>query len=146
MNRSLEAVGKMPPNDPHLDVKLKLYGLLIDQFQKYNTILWQAPAALVAANTFALDRLRDKPSILLALAIFNGAFIYALWRVVGASRRIIDTMKTAQEDLLRDFPSYIPKFNERAGRSPELLLIVMWVLDGGVALYAVWNLLRTARP
>jgi hypothetical protein len=57
----------MLPNDPHIEVKLKLYGLLIDQLQKYNSILWQAPAALLVANILALDRLAGKPSILLAV-------------------------------------------------------------------------------
>jgi hypothetical protein len=34
----------MPPHDSDADMKIKLYGLLIDQLQKYNSILWQAPA------------------------------------------------------------------------------------------------------
>jgi membrane protein implicated in regulation of membrane protease activity len=78
--------------------------LLVDQLQKYNPIVWQAPAALLAANILALDKLllssevstASKPWVLLALGAFNLAFIFALYletAAVHARRRVYEQLR-----------------------------------------------------
>lgn len=67
------------PGPQAIEMEQKLYALLVDQLTKYNTIIWQFPTALLAANAFAIDKAHDKPLallVLLVLALANFSFAY----------------------------------------------------------------------
>jgi hypothetical protein len=121
----------MPPHDSELNTEIRLYSLLIDQLQKYNSILWQAPAALFTANLLALGgKLLDQPSTAIAVAIFNGAFILALYRIVRAQETLIKTMRASEKALRNtDFQTYVPNFEESRFYSVTIFLVVMALLD-----------------
>ena len=70
-----------------LDNQIKLYALLVDQLQRYNTIIWQFPTALFAANVLAVDRLANQPLWLLFVALLNLSMIFGFKRIFDEAER-----------------------------------------------------------
>lgn len=118
------------------DDEIKLYLALVDQIQKYNTILWQAPTALVAANLFARDRLAAEPPIIVILALVNGALIFAFYRLVLQQGILIDTTRRSETQLRESYGTYIPNFEESGISARRLAVWTLVVAD--VALFA-WH-------
>jgi len=135
----------MPDDTKFDDSKLKLYNLLVDQIQKYNAIIWQAPTALVAANFFALDKFLGNAALLLVLSIFNGVLIYAYHRMVIQQRAVIDATRKAEDDIKKIYPAFIPKFRRAGIRAPSLLVYSLWVLDLCLLIYAITQLFTKLR-
>jgi hypothetical protein len=119
------------------DNQIKLYALLVDQLTKYNAIFWQAPA-LVAANVAVLDRaLKPWPLVAVALAIFNGAMIWAFWRMVIRQSEITAATEEAEKVLGADHPKLVPTFGKSGVSSRIMLVATMTVLDVGLLAYAL---------
>lgn len=135
----------MPEDITMDDSKLKLYNLLVDQIQKYNAIIWQAPTALVAANFFALDKFLCNSALLLVLSIFNGVLIYAYHRMVIQQRAVIDATRKAEDDIKKIYPAFIPEFRRAGIRAPSLLVYSLWALDLCLLVYAVIQLCTKLR-
>jgi hypothetical protein len=51
---------ELAPKDV-LDSQIKLYALLVEQLQRYNTIIWQFPAALLGVNLVVVTPLASQP-------------------------------------------------------------------------------------
>ncbi|MFA6922210.1 MAG: hypothetical protein WC216_10225 [Gallionella sp.] len=120
------------------DTQLKLYAMLVDQLQKYTTIFWQFPTALLAANAFVLDKFLAQPFMMLALAIIDGVLAYALHRLVIQQRTIISATK-ASEAILREstYEAFIPKFSNTRVRAPLLIVYVLWTLTSALLVLAI---------
>lgn len=131
---------KNPLNLEENDNKIKLYNLLVDQIQKYNTIIWQVPTALVAANFFALDKFLGNPTLLLVLSIFNAVLIYAYHRMIIQQRAIINASQNAEDELKKVYQTFIPEFHRAGIRAPSLLAYSLWVIDFYLFVYAVIQL------
>ena len=132
-------------DDAVFDAEIKLYATLVDQVQRYNSIFWQAPVALFAANVLSLAHLQTKPAFLLAAALFNAAFLFAFYRLVLTQRALIKTTKTAEATLRQRFPECIPTFDAHAVpvRAPIALLSLLAFLNLCLAMYAAAALYRT---
>lgn len=120
--------------------KIKLYSLLIDQIQKYNTILWQFPTALVAANFFAINNLLKYPYLLLCLSILNLSLIFAFTRMVKTQRAIIDTTKKAEVEMIKQFPLFVPEFPQPNLQAPAVMRDILWILAIVLFFYSVLDL------
>ena len=104
------------------DDDLRLYLALVDQIQKYNTILWQVPTALMAANLLALDRFANNGGVLLVLAIFDAVLIFAFYRLVQQQSILIRTSRQAEKALSGAHAQYVPAFPERSISARWLLV------------------------
>lgn len=131
-----------PPEPEKND--LDLYKLLVDQIQKYSTIVWQFPTALFAANTLAVDKFLKSPQLLLALAIADVALVFAFQRLVSHQRTVIDAARKA-EAILRQtkVAALIPDFRAPTIRATTVTLIALWAMTGALAIYAAAQLLVT---
>lgn len=116
--------------------KISLYACLVDQLQKYNSIIWQAPTALLAANAFAIDKWSTNPVFLLAVAIFNGALIFAFHKMVRQQQVIIEATRSAEKELKKSFPEFIPVFVESIIRAPSVMVLTLAVLDVALLVYS----------
>ncbi|SRR6266542_5352440 len=123
----------MPDETKLDDTQVKLYGTLVDQIQKYSTILWQFPTTLLAANAFAFDKFLALPWALLALAVVDGVLTYALYRLVRAQRAIIDA-SSAVEEMLRktSYSTFIPQFKRGGVRAPPLIVYTFCLLTAAL--------------
>ena len=119
------------------DNQIKLYALLVDQIQKYNSIIWQVPTALIAANFFAIDRFSSNPWPLLALFVFNSVLIYAFHRMVTQQRAVISAAKYSEVELRKVYDAFIPSFSDAKVRAPRLFVISLGVLNACLFVYAI---------
>ncbi len=118
---------------------IKLYTLLVDQVQRYNSIFWQAPAALLAANVISLGALAAKPAFLLGLTVFNAVFIFAFHKLVFTQRFLIKATKSAENRLRDRFPDFIPTFEDHPLpiRAPGMLVGMLAFLNFCLLAYAL---------
>ena len=114
---------------PAEDNQINLYLALVDQIQKYNSIVWQAPTALLAANILALDKFSSNPFMLLVLSIFNATLIFAFYKMVAQQRTIIDASKAAEEILKATWPNFVPQFKKSKVSAPHLFVWTMGLLN-----------------
>ena len=126
------------------DTELKLYTLLVDQVQKYSTIVWQFPTALLAANTFAIDKFLQIPVLLAGLSAADVALVFAFYRLVQHQRTVIESARLA-EDKIRLLPigSYIPKFTPPSLRATTVTLAVLGIMTALLAFYSVGKIMQT---
>lgn len=119
---------------------IELYSLLIDQLQKYNSILWQFPIAIMAANTFALDKLLEQPLILLCVAVIDAVLIYALRNLVRQQQAIISATKSVEENLKKTIHrKAIPNFESPIVRAPPL---IVYALSAGTLILMIYSLVK----
>lgn len=134
----------MNNKDKELENKIKLYNLLVDQIQKYNTILWQFPALLSAANFVILPQLLKYPVLLVALPILNFPLIYAFRRMIGRQQTIILCTKEVEKDLRRSYKkyiNYIPDFKAYGLPAPQLFFWTFLIFDLLLLFYSIEKLL-----
>jgi hypothetical protein len=125
------------------EAQIKLYTLLVDQVQKYSTILWQFPTALLAANSFAIDKFLGKSVLFVGLAVVDVALVYAFQRLISHQRAVIDAAKKAEEDLRKTkLSSYVPTFHTPTLRASDITLGVLWLMTAALAFYSVSELIR----
>ncbi|HAK88076.1 MAG TPA: hypothetical protein DHV16_03005 [Nitrospiraceae bacterium] len=116
---------------------IKLYTTLIGQLQKYNTIIWQGPTALIAANSFALEKFHSNPLLLCVLAIFNTVIIYSFHRMIIHQKAIINATKKAEKKLGKIFPHFIPEFSETKVSAGTFLIWTLSIFDIALFIYAI---------
>ena len=131
---------EMTSNPKPDDNQIKLYALLVDQMQKYNSIIWQVPTALIAANFFAIDKFISNPVLLFALTVFNTVLIYAFHRMVTQQRAIIDAARRSETELKETYSTFIPSFSETKMRAPRLFVIALGALNVCLFIYAIYLL------
>ena len=136
----------MTQNEEPSDNLIKLYAILIDQLQSYNNLIWQIPAALVVANFVALDSSDYNPWACLALAVFNGAMVYAFYKMVVRQRSIVIATKAVERRLSEDYGDGIPKFRKHKISAPRLVLGVLAALDLLQLAYALALVLGIVAP
>ena len=127
----------MSENTKPDDSQLKLYGLLVDQLQKYNSLIWQVPTALVAANIFALDKLAGRPFALLAVWLFNAALIFTFYKMVMRQRAVITAAQSAEAQVRQAWPHFIPTFTPSKVPAPSLFVWTLVLLDALLLIYCV---------
>lgn len=110
------------------DTAIKLYSLLVDSLHKYNSVIWQIPAALLAVNTFALDKFSKDGVLLLALAFFDIALVYTFQRMVTSQQKIIAAARKAENEFKKNYDALIPEFKEGCLRAPKVMVFVLWFL------------------
>jgi hypothetical protein len=141
MEEEVKSEGKLT------DIRLRMYGLLVDQLQKYNSIIWQAPTALVVANILALEKLVGHPILLLCVWIFNWAFIIAFYRTVTRQKTIITTTRRAESALRQEqgFSDFIPDFGTSSTWSigaPRLLALILIFVNALPLIHCVFKHIR----
>jgi hypothetical protein len=122
------------------DDKIRLYLALLDQLSKYNTIVWQVPTALAAANLIGLDRFMGKPWVLLILALFDAVLIFAFYKLVLQQCAIIRAIQDAEAELSVTYPKYIPRFARPRISSRWLIVGMLAAADIALAVYALARL------
>ena len=110
------------------DTSIKLYSLLVDQLHKYNSVIWQTPAALLAVNTFALDKFSDSGVLLLALVLFDAALVYTFQRMVAHQQEIIAAAQKTETKFKKDYDALIPEFKKGCLPAPKVMVFVLWFL------------------
>jgi len=128
------------PTEPKSD-HLQLYGMLIDQLKTYSNYFWQFPLALVAANSFAIDKFSAHPIILLFLSLLDAVFVYALHRMVSNQKAIIKAAQKAEVELRKTTAAgYLPDFPSGGLSAPTMLVCALGILTGIFFLYSVLSL------
>ena len=111
LNRWSHSGGKMSNAIRPDDTQLKVYTMLVDQIQKYNTILWQFPAAVLAANFLALDKFSPRPHILFCVAALDCILAYVFQRLVAQQKAIIKASRNMESVLkLTSYAEFVPNF------------------------------------
>ncbi len=103
MHEPVEPTPALLPKDM-LDSQIKLYSLLVDQLQRYNTIVWQLPTALLALNLVVVGQLANQPGQpwwLLGVAAFDGSMVYGFRKIVMRQSALIRATKLAEDRLRR---------------------------------------------
>ena len=140
--RKIKIRGHHMANEKAIDEnQIKLYGILVDQLQKYNTIIWQIPTALVAANFLAIDKFHSNSPLLLALSLFNASLIYVFQRMIAQQRAIIKATKSAEAKIKNRYATFIPTFPSKVVPAPKIFLCVIWLLNTVLLLYSVIGIL-----
>lgn len=124
-----------------VDNQIKLYGFLVDQLTKYNTIIWQIPTALFVANILVLDKMISTPYFILPIIIFNGSIIFAFYKMIIQQRTIIDSVKKAESELKVEYPNFIPDFKVSKVRATWLFLWTLSLLNLSLIIYFLYLIL-----
>jgi hypothetical protein len=127
----------MYDNKEDQDNRIKLYNILVEQLQKYNTVIWQIPTALVAANFLAIDKFLSRPFLLFAISIFDAALIYVFQRMLVQQRAIISATQQSEKELREDFRPFIPDFPKKKINAPTIFLATLWILNAALFAYSV---------
>ncbi len=90
---------------------LELYRIYSDDKQRYDTIIWQFPTALVTVNILAINFFLDKPYLLLFISLANFVLLHSLFKHVYHQKAIIKALKTIGDKLREcNFGDIIPNF------------------------------------
>lgn len=119
------------------DNQIKLYSILVDQLTKYNTIIWQIPTALFAANILVLEKMISKPYFVLTIFIFNSSLIFAFYKMIVQQRAIIDSVQNAEKTLKAVYPDFIPEFKVSKVRAPRLFVWTLSLLNMSLFAYFI---------
>jgi len=110
------------------DIQIKLYSLLVDQLHKYTSVIWQIPAALLAVNTFALDKFSDSGVLLLGLVFFDAALVYTFQCMVARQQEIIEAAQKTEAQFKKTYNALIPEFKKGWLPAPKFMVFVLWSL------------------
>ena len=125
------------------DNKMKLYGYLIDQLTKYNTIIWQIPTALFAANILVLDKMISKPYFIITIVIFNSSLVFAFYKMIVQQRAIIEAVRKAEKSLRVNYIDFIPNFKISKIRATWLFVWTLGSLNLILFLYSIYLIRNT---
>lgn len=104
----------MSENTYDVDNILKLYGIYSNDLQRYNTIIWQFPTALVTVNIFAINFFIDKPHFLLFIPLVNFVLLHALFKHTHHQQAIISALRKIEVKLQKHYDrDMIPNFEIR---------------------------------
>lgn len=120
------------------DSQLKLYGFMIDQLTKYNTIIWQIPTALFAANILVLDKMINRPYVIMAIILFNTSLIFAFYKMIVQQRAIIDSVRKAENVLKVKYQDFIPNFKASKIRATWLFVWTLSTLNLSLLIYTFY--------
>lgn len=126
----------MTDNDSSKDDenKLKLYTLLIEQFLRHQTTIWQIPAALVFGNFVVIGTFPTNPIALSALGVFNSALIFVFYRMIKGQQSIIEAIEKAQ-DKLKTLSDFLPIFQKHRFKARDFFMVVLVTLEICLFLY-----------
>lgn len=119
----------MNSNSYNTEELLKLYSLCTEQLKYYNSLIWQFPTALATLNFVAYNFFKDKPEPLLILSILNFAMLYALFRHILNSKKIIGSTQKIELHLKDSFGEMIPVFDRPRIKATTVILITFLVLN-----------------
>lgn len=111
--------------------------MLVEQLHRYNTIFWQFPLALGAANLVAIQAYVRTPPLMLVLALISAPLIYALYKMYRTQDAIIRATRKAEEELRKHAPDFIPEFSPRWASAMPVVVVVLAILDIALLLYGV---------
>jgi hypothetical protein len=129
-----------------IDYILKLYAIYSDDLQRYNTLIWQFPTALVTFNILAINYFISRPHFLFFIPLINFMLIHALSKQIYNQRAIINALRKIEEKLRKYYDSgMIPEFEIKSKvlkiKSAFLLLYGLLILNILFFFYTIWKLL-----
>lgn len=127
-----------------MDEQVRLYSLLVDQIQRYNSIVWQVPTGLVAADVVALQQLNDRPLAMFGVALVSGTLTFAYYRMVVSQGILIRAARAAEAQLRDQYVGFVPNFPNAPVSSRWLIVAALVLFNVGLVIYAVMQLLRLA--
>lgn len=119
------------------EIRLKLYALLVDQLTKYNSIIWQFPTALLAANALIIAKSIGHWLPIALLGVVNIPFAHAFHRLIRAQNALIASAKVAESVLLKEHPDFVPIFPTGGLRATTLMRCLMWLVPCGLLTYSL---------
>ena len=137
----------MSENMNNVDNILKLYGIYSNDLQKYSTIIWQFPTALVTVNILAINFFIDKPQLLLFIPLVNFVLLHSLFKQVHIQRALINALRKIEGKLREHYDQdMIPNFEVKNWilkiRSALLLSYSLLILNTVFLFYILWWLLH----
>jgi hypothetical protein len=122
------------------ETELKLYSILVKQFQGYQSLIWQIPTALLVANFFVLEKFYNKSIPLIAL-LFNFGLIFVFQRMIINQHLIMMSLRSAEKKIRDNFPDFIFPFKKKKRSNASLIfLFIMWALEIGLGLHITVNI------
>jgi len=134
------------PDEPTFDERARLYSLLIDQLQRYNSIVWQVPTALMAADVIALQQLQDRPIAMLGVSQVSLVLSFAYYRMVRQQGAIIQATQQAETSLRETHNAFIPQFSQSVVSARWLIVLGLTVFNIGLVVHALRGLAVPVPP
>jgi len=131
----------MKKQDNSSEDQIKLYEMLVNQLQRYHSIIWQIPTALLVANIVAIDKFLLHPFFLFCLSLFNYILIYIFHRMIVQQKAIIKATQLAENKLRKQFPDYIPSFPKKKISSTVYFRCSLVVLNSILFAFSVYPFL-----
>ncbi len=133
---------------PIVDLKT-LYGWYADENHKYNTLIWQFPAAIVALNILAVDKLGFGPLLLLILWALNNVLLVCVAKHVYHQYCFTSALKKINNKLINSHSGLDVVCFPKHGWFFIFIIPAGWFLVGSLVLFnqtyavvAVWKLLH----
>ena len=126
---------------------IDLYGWYSDENHKYNTLIWQFPAALVGLNLLALDRKAfvTNPKAMLVMFVLNLVLLLCVAKHVYHQRCFTKSLQALADIFKLERPALPVVEFPRTGINSLSRLPVTWVLFWSLFLMNflyVWAILR----
>lgn len=134
--------------DPIVDVKT-LYTWYSDENHKYNTLIWQFPAAIVALNILAFEKIGSSAWLLLAMWLINTVLLSCVAKhayhqkcFTSALQSINDVIRKRHPELdVVSFPEDGMYFFFRRFKAAWFLVAALALFNQVYLALAVWRLL-----
>lgn len=132
-------------NDNRIDRILQIYKIYSDDNQKYMSIIWQFPAAIISINIISINYFLNKPQVLLLISFANFALLHALFKQVYHQKAIINALKQIEVSLREYYyENMIPDFETQNRilkiKSANLLKYTLLVMNIAFLLYILYSL------
>ena len=121
-----------------IDEQIRLYSLLVDQLQRYNSLIWQIPTGLLVANVLAIDKFQFNSCFLFCLSVFNYVLIYIFHRMLVQQEAIKKATQLAEKKLKKLFPDYIAEFPQKHISSTVYFRFILVILNTILLAFSIY--------
>ena len=98
-------------NGDNIDGILQIYKIYSDDNQKYMSIIWQFPAAIISINIISINYFLNKPQILFFISLANFVLLHSLFKQAHHQKVIINALKKIEVSLREHYDkNMIPDF------------------------------------
>ena len=124
---------------------IKLYEIYSKDVQKYDTLIWQFPIALITVNILAIYYFIDHYQVLFFVTLVNFVLLHALFKHAHHRHAIITAIQKIELKLQEYYEQgMVPNFRVENWilkiKSTSLILYILLILNIGFFFYVLWRL------
>ena len=130
-----------------INIFLSIYKIYSDDLQKYNSIIWQFPTALITVNILFLHYFFNNTHVLFFISLANFMLLHALFKHIHHQKAIINALKNIEIQLRNYYldgiiPDFEPKNRILKIHSTYLVFYTLVVFNSVYFLYISIDLLN----